>query len=875
MIRFSDFSFTYSSQSEPTLRHINLEIGDGEKVLIIGPSGSGKSTLGNAINGLVPHSMEGKTEGSLTVSGIETAGSDIFTISQKVGTVMQDTDAQFVGLSVAEDIAFSLENQMVPAPRMRQIVLDAAAMVEMEAFLSQPPGELSGGQKQRVSIAGVLVDDVDVLLFDEPLANLDPAAGLSAMRLIDGIHKKTGKTVIIIEHRLEDVLSFPVDRIVLIENGEVTLNTDTESLLRSGVLKKAGIREPLYISALKAAGCDISLYSGPLSPIEALDAAPFRERLVSFMKEHERKAEDSKGSEALRLEDVSFSYDGVKDVLRGVSFSVKKGEMVSLLGRNGAGKSTIASLLMGIIRPDSGRVIINGRDAADDTVAERSRTVGFVMQNPNHMISEPMIYDEVAFALRRRGMDEAEIKERVMSALEICGLQQHWKWPVSALSYGQKKRVTIASILVLQPEILILDEPTAGQDWRHYTQLMRFIRRLNEELGLTIIFVTHDMHLALEYTGRAIVMTDGEVLRDDEIGRVFSDKALLDRASLRVTSLYELGRKIGLDEAETASFIRTFIAAEDGGEEKTERAAAAVPGLPVKKTDKKGRHKKAREKGEKRFGFGLSYIDIKSPIHALSGVTKFLVFVMWLLITLLTFDLRILLLMLVISALVMKASGIPLRRFVPLLCVMFTFMAVNALFIYLFSPQQGPLSMGHRTVILGPEDFQYSLTLETLLYLITVSMKYLAIFPMALMFVFATHPSEFASSLNRLHFSYRISYSVALTLRYIPEITDDYMHIMHAQMARGVDISRNVSLLQRIKSVSSVLAPLVLSSLERIDTISNAMVLRGFGRSRKRTWYMARPMKKGDFCAIAAVFLILTAAVLSRFVFGVKFWYPF
>ena len=872
MISFSDFSFTYASQSKPTLKHINLEIKDGEKVLIIGPSGSGKSTLGNAINGLIPHSMEGRTEGSLKVSGIETKDSDIFTISQKVGTVLQDTDAQFVGLSVAEDIAFSLENQMVSIDRMRKIVLDSATVVEMENFLRQAPGELSGGQKQRVSIAGVLVDDVDVLLFDEPLANLDPAAGRSAMRLIDEIHRKTGKIVVIIEHRLEDVLSYPVDRIVLIENGEVTLNTDTESLLRSNVLKKAGIREPLYISALKAAGCDISSYKGQLSPVEALDAAQFKEPLLSFLKEHERKASSHDGEVIASLEDVSFSYDGEKDVLKHVSFALRKGEMVSLLGRNGAGKSTAASLLMGIIRPDSGRIMINGRDAASDTISERSRTVGFVMQNPNHMISHPMIYDEVAFALRQRGMDEKEVEERVLDALRLCGLEKHWKWPISALSYGQKKRVTIASILVLQPEILILDEPTAGQDWRHYTQLMSFIKRLNTELGLTIIFVTHDMHLALEYTDRAIVLTDGEVLRDGEIGTVFSDKALLEKASLRVTSLYELGEKIGLGEDGIASFIRTFITHEDGKAEDCGKISVDVPPL---KENKKGKRRKGKDKEEKKFGFGLSYIDIESPIHSLNGVTKFLVFVMWLLITLITFDLRVLLVLLLISFGVMKASRIPMKRFLPLMCVMFTFMAVNAIFIYLFSPGQGAEAMGHRTVILGPESMSYALTLETVVYLVTVSMKYLAIFPMALMFVFATHPSEFASSLNRLHFSYKVSYSVALTLRYIPEITDDYMHIMHAQMARGVDISKGVSLMERIKSVSKVLAPLVLSSLDRIDIISNAMVLRGFGKNKKRTWYMARKMGKRDYISLAVVFLILLIAVVSRFVLGVKFFYPF
>ncbi len=878
MIEFSDFSFRYSSQEKPTLKHIDLKIADGEKVLVIGPSGSGKSTLGNAINGLIPHSVAGTIEGSLKVSGIETKDSDIFSLSRKVGTVLQDTDGQFVGLSVAEDIAFSLENGNMEQARMKKIVLDTASLVEMKDFLSSSPGRLSGGQKQRVSIAGVLVDDVDILLFDEPLANLDPATGETAIRLIDRLHKETGKTIIIIEHRLEDVLICPVDRIVLIENGQKTLDATSEEILRSGELERAGIREPLYISALVKAGVDLGKEKARISDIDTFDPTPYRDRIISFIEEHRKTDRKPSGEEIIAFDDVSFSYDGSRDVLKHVTFSIREGEMCSVLGKNGAGKSTMAQLMMGIYRPDEGEIRILGKSANDDTISSRSRTIGYVMQNPNHMISNPMIYDEVAFALRKRGMDEERIKEKVLSALELCGLRKMWKWPISALSYGQKKRVTIASILVTDPKVLILDEPTAGQDYRHYTALMKFLKDVNRRLGITIIFVTHDMHLALEYTDRAIVMTDGVLLRDDTIERVFSDRELLRKANLKETSLFVMAERLGLSKDQTEAFISTFMQREDDANGKIDELSGKISEsseINEKVGQSKRRKRRSDEKSQKKFGFGLSYIDIESPIHSLCGVTKFLSFIIFIVFTLTTFDLRFLILALLLSLVALKLSRIAFRRFLPLMVAMLGIVSLNALFIYLFSPDQGSVYIGSMTVILGSASSRYHLTLEMLTYLVSVTLKYFTIFPIAVLFVFTTHPSEFASSLNKIGISYRISYAVSLTLRYIPELTDDYQHILHAQMARGVDISKNVKLRERILNIAKILGPLVLSSIDRIDVISNAMVLRGFGKERKRSWYMARKLRAADWAVIATLVLLISSSLVSRFVFGTMFYYPF
>ena len=619
MIEFSTFSFQYKSQTKPTLHEINLRIRDGEKILIAGASGSGKSTLGSCINGLIPHSLGGHIEGSLRINGVETKESDIYEISREVGTVLQDTDSQFVGLTVGEDIAFSLENQCIDKEKMHETVMKSASLVSMQDFLDNSPEDLSGGQKQRVALSGVLVDDVSILLFDEPLAALDPATGELAIELIDDLHKQTGKTVIIIEHRIEDVLHRNIDRIVLVDEGRIVMDDTPARVLQSGILVDKGIREPLYVAAMKNAGCDVSGEEN-LDSIERMDISPYRENLLKWFSAKRRKLEQKDTPAALSFRNVSFSYDGRRNALNNISFDVHRGEMISILGKNGAGKSTLASILTGIYSPDSGQIFIDGKDASMESIAERSRKIGYVMQNPNHMISNSMIYDEVAFGLRLRGVDEDTVREKVMDVLRLCSLAQYHKWPVSALSYGQKKRVTIASILVMEPEILILDEPTAGQDYRRYSAMMSFLSRVNRETGITILFVTHDLHLALEYTPRSIVLADGQLLCDAPISTIFSDEDLLRSANLKVTSLFTLARKLGLEGSDVASFIETFIV-----EEKHRRGEAeAVVDEKVTQKDKPVVRKK--EEGEakrKQLKFDVEYFPADSWVHRLNGVTKF------------------------------------------------------------------------------------------------------------------------------------------------------------------------------------------------------------------------------------------------------------
>lgn len=556
IIEFKNYTFQYRSQSEPTLVDINLAIYPGEKVLIVGPSGSGKSTLAHCVNGMVPFSFPGESSGTLIVNGKDPAKTGIFGMSKSVGTVLQDTDGQFIGLTVAEDVAFALENDCVEQEEMFRLVDAVAETVDIKKLLDHAPTELSGGQKQRVSMAGVLVDDVDILLFDEPLANLDPATGKRAIDLIDRIHREKKKTVLIIEHRLEDVLYRDVDRIVVIGEGRVVADQKPDDLLVSDVLIKEGIREPLYVTALKHAGCQIKASDLP-QHIETMKLDDYKQKVQEWYSHvtlpeprHEQEA-------ALEILDLDFSYISGNPILSNIRFRVNKGEMIAIVGKNGAGKSTLSNLICGFINPDRGKILLNGADIADKSIKERGEIIGLVMQNPNQMISKPMIFDEVALGLSVRGVPEAEIRERVNETLKICGLYPFRNWPVSALSFGQKKRVTIASILVMDPGVIILDEPTAGQDYRHYTEIMEFLKEINEKFGITIIMITHDMHLMLEYTDRAIVIADGQLIADDTPANVLTDERIADRAYLKKTSLYDLAIKCGIPDA--SGFADRFI----------------------------------------------------------------------------------------------------------------------------------------------------------------------------------------------------------------------------------------------------------------------------------------------------------------------------
>lgn len=545
IIQFENFTFQYQAQLEPTLKDINLTIYEGEKVLIVGPSGSGKSTLGQCLNGIIPNIYKGQASGHLKVQGQDAFASSIYDKSNLVSTVLQDTDGQFIGLSVAEDLAFALENDMVELPVMKEKVQHWAEKLDLVNLLQHRPQDLSGGQKQRVSLAGVLIDESPILLFDEPLANLDPKSGQDAIDLIDQIHREAGTTTIIIEHRLEDVLYRSVDRLVLVNDGRILFDDHPDLLLKTTLLAENGIREPLYLTTLRQLGLDIAEMDH-LSDLASLDLPA-----LPFSKEAVVEATQERDSNLFSIENIRFSY-GKRPVLQDISLEISKGERIAIVGKNGAGKSTLAKAFCQFIQAE-GAYSWQGKDIKADSIKERAERIGYVLQNPNQMISETMIFDEVALGLRLRGLPEEEIEERVLAVLKTCGLYEFRKWPISALSFGQKKRVTIASILVLGPEVILLDEPTAGQDQRNYTEIMNFLDELNQK-GHTIIMITHDMQLMLDYSDRAIVIVDGQVLADKSPAQVLTDKDLIAAANLKETSIFTLAKKLGVDPLALTEF---------------------------------------------------------------------------------------------------------------------------------------------------------------------------------------------------------------------------------------------------------------------------------------------------------------------------------
>ena len=572
-IVFKNFSFRYKNLQEPTLKKIDLEIKEGEKVLIAGQSGSGKSTLMHCINGLIPFAYDGEISGQLLIDGVEPYKENIFEISKKVGTILQDQDSQFIGLSVGEDVAFILENNMMPLPEMQKKVLESLEIIQMKEFLEQSPYELSGGQKQRVSLAGVLSSRSNILLFDEPLANLDPASGKSVIQLVDKLHRESDKTILIVEHRIEDVLEENIDRVVVIEKGEIIFNGQPCELLISDVLNKAGLREPLYIEALKHSGIELAK-ENKIDNIENCDNARIKESINNWYNAGMVATEHKEKTEILSLSNVDFSYQEDKRILKNISFELHKGEIVSIMGNNGAGKSTLSGLIAGILKPGSGEISFNGEVINNWSIKKVGENIGYVMQNPNSMIVKHMLRDEVTLGLKARNTGDSnfnfrgifkkentlnnlqDIEDKYLDIIKTCGLYGYRNWPINSLSYGQKRRAAIASILTLDPKIMILDEPTAGQDYRTYTSFMEFIKEL-AGLGIAILLITHDIHLALEYSTRSIVLSDGCVIADDTPANVLSQKEIIKKANLKETSLGKLASIVGIENKN--DFIQYFI----------------------------------------------------------------------------------------------------------------------------------------------------------------------------------------------------------------------------------------------------------------------------------------------------------------------------
>ncbi|NYS23006.1 ABC transporter ATP-binding protein [Leuconostoc sp. DB-1] len=541
-IDFQHVTFKYHAQSEPTLHDVSFQIYPGEKVLIAGASGSGKTTLLRLLNGLIPQAYQGDITGELTINGKKILNQSLFDLSLQAGTVLQDSDAQFVGMTVAEDIAFSLENDNRPIKIVREKVAKWANRFGLGKRLTLAPQSLSGGQKQRTAMAGVLVDEGDLLLFDEPLASLDPAAGAAAMALIDELQQERNMTVVVIEHRIEDVLRAHVDRVIVMAHGRIVANDTPTAIIQAGVLSANGLDEPLYIQLLRRAGVPVNKIPH-VADVEKVDVSNFRDQIETLAEPVQTVTHDDK---QLLVQNLTFAYDQQEPLFENLSTSIHEGEILGIVGKNGSGKTTLSHLLTGFLTPSGGDIQLDGRSLLSDSIKERADHIGYVLQNPNHMITKATVFDEVASGLRLRNIDEEQVTERVREMLQLVDLDGMRNWPISALSFGQKKRLTIAAVLVLKPEILILDEPTAGQDATHTSQLLSFLQNINITNHTTIIIITHDMHLLANFVQRALVVVDGQILADTTPAELLANEALVDAASLRTTSIYRLAQRLSI-----------------------------------------------------------------------------------------------------------------------------------------------------------------------------------------------------------------------------------------------------------------------------------------------------------------------------------------
>ncbi|AWW99072.1 ABC transporter ATP-binding protein [Oenococcus oeni] len=539
-VTFKNVNFKYRVQSQATLHDVSFAFDYGEKIIIAGPSGSGKTTIGHLINGLIPQSFPGNLDGQILVNDQDVSKLDIFNLSFAVATVLQDTDAQFVGMTVAEDVSFLLENENIDHQTLLKKTNHWLTELNLQSVKNHHPQELSGGQKQRVSMAGVLSSDSKILLFDEPLANLDPAAGRAAIQLISQLQKKLNLTVIIIEHRLEEALKIQADKLVIVSRGKIIANDTPDRVLQSGVVSQVGLREPLYLTALKKAGFDLSLEKH-LTDLSSLNQELVSKKISNWLNTQISVKKPNPGQPILSIKNLFFSYPK-QSVFKDFNLDFYAGQITAIVGKNGSGKSTFSNLVTGFLKQDSGQIFFDGQSLDSLSVKERADKIGYVLQNPNQMISQNIVFDEVAYGLKLREVNPEEIKTRVRRVLKISGLDSMRHWPVSALSFGQKKRVTIASVLVLEPQILLLDEPTAGQDYLNYRSIMNFVASLNREHHTSIIVITHDMHLMLEYADRALALVDGKILADDRPAALLSNLELLKEASLAPTSLYNLAR---------------------------------------------------------------------------------------------------------------------------------------------------------------------------------------------------------------------------------------------------------------------------------------------------------------------------------------------
>jgi len=547
IVRVSGLTYYYEGEEQPALRDVNLEVHPGEFILLIGSSGCGKSTLALSLNGIIPLVLGGRIKGRVYIDGTDTRYSSVHELSPRVGIVFQDPESQLCNLYVDEEVGFGPSNLLLPPAEVERRVDRALADVGQKDLRRRLIYELSGGQKQRVAIASVLAMEPDVLILDEPTANLDPMAATRMFDLVETISRETGVTVILIEHNVDRVMQ-RVDRLIVMAEGRIVGDEHPRSFMRERgrfVLDVLGLRIPQACEVgLRMEEKGLRLESFPLDGIEAAQALGSRSERIRVRENgsHLRRA-PQRAEPVIDVRDLSFTYPNGTEALRDVSLRIDRGDVVAILGENGSGKTTLSSLLVGLNEPTSGGGVVCGLDIASSSVRELSNRIGYVFQYPEHQFVEDTVRDEIAFGLRAQKQPAAKIAERVTRALRLLDLEDVAHKHPLALSMGEKRRLSVATMLVLETDVLILDEPTTGQDRDSMDNLMRVMMDANR-LGTTVVLITHDMDLVARYCNQVVVMEEGKVVFQGPVEELCRSPWVIKSGSLVLPEVCELAERL-------------------------------------------------------------------------------------------------------------------------------------------------------------------------------------------------------------------------------------------------------------------------------------------------------------------------------------------